>query len=93
MKGVQCYELFGGIALKIHTFSLLCIPLMLNCVKRLHLPNIQFYKSPKAFNATFCLVTTSMHTIILINISKYINNIKKSFTRHEKYCPEKTKNS
>ena len=21
MKGVQCYELFGGIALKIHTFS------------------------------------------------------------------------
>ena len=22
MKGVQCYELFGGIALKIHTFSL-----------------------------------------------------------------------
>ena len=23
MKGVQCYELFGGIALKIHTFSFL----------------------------------------------------------------------
>ena len=23
MKGVQCYELFGGIALKIHTFSLM----------------------------------------------------------------------
>ena len=22
MKGVQCYELFGGIALKNHTFSL-----------------------------------------------------------------------
>ena len=22
MKGVQCYELFGGISLKIHTFSL-----------------------------------------------------------------------
>ena len=21
MKGVQCYDLFGGIALKIHTFS------------------------------------------------------------------------
>ena len=21
VKGVQCYELFGGIALKIHTFS------------------------------------------------------------------------
>ena len=21
MKGIQCYELFGGIALKIHTFS------------------------------------------------------------------------
>ena len=21
MKGVQCYEIFGGIALKIHTFS------------------------------------------------------------------------
>ena len=21
MKGVQCYELFGGISLKIHTFS------------------------------------------------------------------------
>ena len=21
MKGVQCYELFGGIALKVHTFS------------------------------------------------------------------------
>ena len=21
MKGVQCYELFGGIALKMHTFS------------------------------------------------------------------------
>ena len=25
MKGVQCYELFGGIALKIHTFSFLFI--------------------------------------------------------------------
>ena len=24
MKGVQCYELFGGIALKNHTFSLVC---------------------------------------------------------------------
>ena len=24
MKGVQCYELFGGIALKIHTFSCRC---------------------------------------------------------------------
>ena len=23
MKGVQCYELFGGIALKNHTFSLI----------------------------------------------------------------------
>ena len=26
MKGVQCYELFGGIALKIHTFSFFFIP-------------------------------------------------------------------
>ena len=28
MKGVQCYELFGGIALKNHTFSFsfLCYP-------------------------------------------------------------------
>ena len=25
MKGVQCHELFGGIALKIHTFSLLLV--------------------------------------------------------------------
>ena len=25
MKGVQCYELFGGIALKIHTFSFFVI--------------------------------------------------------------------
>ena len=25
MKGVQCYELFGGIALKNHTFSLICL--------------------------------------------------------------------
>ena len=25
MKGVQCYELFGGIALKIHTFSYIYI--------------------------------------------------------------------
>ena len=25
MKGVQCYELFGGIALKIHTFSFSCM--------------------------------------------------------------------
>ena len=25
MKGVQCYELFGGIALKIHTFSFLLL--------------------------------------------------------------------
>ena len=27
MKGVQCYELFGGIALKIHTFSFFIIQL------------------------------------------------------------------
>ena len=26
MKGVQCYELFGGIALKNHTFSFYDIP-------------------------------------------------------------------
>ena len=26
MKGVQCYELFGGIALKIHTFSFFSFP-------------------------------------------------------------------
>ena len=31
MKGVQCYELFGGIALKNHTFSFFfhCLPVMM----------------------------------------------------------------
>ena len=29
MKGVQCYELFGGIALKNHTFSLGVVPSMI----------------------------------------------------------------
>ena len=38
MKGVQCYELFGGIALKIHTFSFffvktLCMLGMLEAVE------------------------------------------------------------
>ena len=28
MKGVQCYDLFGGIALKIHTFSFFFISSM-----------------------------------------------------------------
>ena len=32
MKGVQCYELFGGIALKIHTFSLLILVLYSNVI-------------------------------------------------------------
>ena len=29
MKGVQCYELFGGIALKNHTFSFIAMALVL----------------------------------------------------------------
>ena len=31
MKGVQCYELFGGIALKIHTFSFFFISTVFHC--------------------------------------------------------------
>ena len=34
MKGVQCYELFGGIALKIHTFSFFIFNVKKPC--RLH---------------------------------------------------------
>ena len=31
MKGVQCYELFGGIALKIHTFSFSFFSVEVDC--------------------------------------------------------------
>ena len=35
VKGVQCYELFGGIALKIHTFSFFFSRAdLMNCGKR-----------------------------------------------------------
>ena len=34
MKGVQCYELFGGIALKNHAFSFL--PLYYLCIQNRH---------------------------------------------------------
>ena len=30
MKGVQCYELFGGIELKIHTFSFFSFSMYVN---------------------------------------------------------------
>ena len=33
MKGVQCYELFGGIALKIHTFSFFSLAITCLLVK------------------------------------------------------------
>ena len=32
MKGVQCYELFGGIALKIHTFSFKIVAKFTLCI-------------------------------------------------------------
>ena len=35
MKGVQCYELFGGIALKNHTFSFFSFFHFLKCVVRI----------------------------------------------------------
>ena len=33
MKGVQCYELFGGIALKNHAFSFFFFLYRINCVR------------------------------------------------------------
>ena len=36
VKGVQCYELFGGIALKIHTFSLHQYVVSLSKTRNLH---------------------------------------------------------
>ena len=44
MKGVQCYELFGGIALKIHTFSFFFSFLReTQCIKSI-LENVSFVK-------------------------------------------------
>ena len=43
MKGVQCYELFGGIALKNHTFSLnVLICIMHSAFNLLVFPNSMF---------------------------------------------------
>ena len=40
VKGIQCYELFGGIALKIHTFSFFHLLMTYNC--RCLLPQIEY---------------------------------------------------
>ena len=42
MKGVQCYELFGGIALKIHTFSFFSFSNSCALLKREENPLRQF---------------------------------------------------
>ena len=40
MKGVQCYELFGGIALKIHTFSFFSFSFRDLNIKNMRLINV-----------------------------------------------------
>ena len=42
MKGVQCYELFGGIALKIHTFSF-SFSLIMSCFLQ-YINSVRFLK-------------------------------------------------
>ena len=69
MKGVQCYELFGGIALKIHTFSfffhvliesLSCFVFVFCCLYNIVL---SFMLCSMLFN--FCV---SMYVYIFIHI-------------------------
>ena len=42
MKGVQCYELFGGIALKNHTFSFFHFHIMVHSIKCFLFKSINF---------------------------------------------------
>ena len=51
MKGVQCYELFGGIALKIHTFSFFIKMILQPLLAYLKLCNTQaFSELPDTVN-------------------------------------------
>ena len=54
MKGVQCYELFGGIALKNHTFSF-CIFFLMNWIGDLlmRFQDVAFLPSRANFSTTF----------------------------------------
>ena len=66
MKDVQCYELFGGIALKIHTFSFFHFHyLMLFTCIMLFLPLI--------FANAFCFHSLIIKIIIMVIFKRYFS--------------------
>ena len=66
MKGVQCYELFGGIALKIHTFSFFFSILETWTFRKSNLLDIFFFGNLQR-NNTNIIIAIAFITIININ--------------------------
>ena len=71
MKGVQCYELFGGIALKNHTFSFVCL-LLFHVVSMIMELNLLFQRH-SVFNSLthsmiwcVCIVTMLFYSVCLL---------------------------
>ena len=57
MKGVQCYELFGGIALKIHTFSFFFFSFSFSCCNHITvvLQSLQLLTRYISIGVIFCM--------------------------------------
>ena len=66
MKGVQCYELFGGIALKIHTFSLLLgHATMYYVFWYVFVDSFQLHQLPNVYLSLFCQELANLLLLLL----------------------------
>ena len=82
MKGVQCYELFGGIALKNHAFS---ISFMILCIQSFQTLPIFFYPEVNFLPLPVGLLSHStcllflmfllVYTLLLESISTLMNSL------------------
>ena len=80
MKGVQCYELFGGIALKIHTFSFSCNKknnLYKKFIKNRNEINEQRYKKYKHKFISVLLKSKQEYYTKILN--KHMKNIEETW--------------
>ena len=61
MKDVQCYELFGGIALKNHAFSLSFINVGISRLQAISFPFTECALNEATMNGCFFLFTPRLH--------------------------------